>query len=45
MIAYIEKKKKITVKPAIIKEQIFVFINCVIENPTFDSQTKDYLNM
>ena len=44
MIAYIEKKKKITVKPAIIKEQIFVFINCVIENPTFDSQTKDYLN-
>ena len=44
MIAYIEKKKKVVVKPAIIKEQIFVFINCSIENPSFDSQTKDYLN-
>ena len=22
----------------------FVFVNCVIENPSFDSQTKDYLN-
>ena len=44
MISYIEKKKKVTVKPAIIKEQIFVFINCSIENPSFDSQTKDYLN-
>ena len=44
MIAYIEKKKKVSVKPAIIKEQIFVFINCSIENPSFDSQTKDYLN-
>ena len=44
MIAYIEKKKKVSVKPAIIKEQIFVFINCSIENPSFDSQTKDFLN-
>jgi DNA topoisomerase-2 len=44
MVAYIEKKKKVTVKPAIIKEQLFVFINSSIENPSFDSQTKDYLN-
>lgn len=44
MVQYIEKKKKVTVKPAIIKEQLFVFINCSIENPSFDSQTKDYLN-
>ena len=44
MIAYIDKKKKVQVKPAIIKEQIFVFINCAIENPSFDSQTKDFLN-
>ena len=44
MITYIEKKKKVIVKPAIIKEQIFVFINSSIENPSFDSQTKDYLN-
>lgn len=44
LIIYIEKKKKITVKPATIKEQIMLFINCVIENPAFDSQTKDYMN-
>lgn len=41
---YIKKKKKITVKPMTIKEQLMVFVNCVIENPSFDSQTKDYLN-
>ena len=22
-----------------------LFVNCVIENPTFDSQTKDYMNL
>ena len=41
---YIEKKKKIKVKAVTIKEQLMLFINCVIENPSFDSQTKDYLN-
>ena len=44
LIAYIEKKKKIKVKPATIKEQLMLFVNCVIENPSFDSQTKDYMN-
>ena len=44
MVAYILKKKKIDVKPSIIKEQIHIYLNCVIENPSFDSQTKDYLN-
>lgn len=44
MVQYIKTKKKVDVKPSIIKEQIFVFINCSIENPSFDSQTKDYLN-
>ena len=44
MVAYILQKKKINVKPAIVKEQLFVFVNCSIENPSFDSQTKDYLN-
>ena len=44
MIAYILQKKKVNVKPAIIKEQFMIFVNCVIENPSFDSQTKDYLN-
>jgi DNA topoisomerase-2 len=44
IINYIEKKKKIKVKPATIKEQLMIFVNCVIENPSFDSQTKDYMN-
>ena len=41
---HIKKKKKITVKPMTIKEQLMIFVNCVIENPSFDSQTKDYMN-
>ena len=44
MVQYIKQKKKVEVKASIIKEQLFVFVNCVIENPSFDSQTKDYLN-
>ena len=32
MIAYIDKKKKVKVKPATIKEQLMLFVNCVIEN-------------
>jgi len=45
LVIYIEKKKKIRVKPTTIKEQLMLFINCVIENPAFDSQTKDYMNL
>ena len=41
---YIEKKKKVKVKPATIKEQLMLFVNCVVENPSFDSQTKDFMN-
>jgi DNA topoisomerase-2 len=41
---YIKEKKHIEVKPASIKEQLMIFVNCTIENPAFDSQTKDYLN-
>ena len=44
MIAYILKKKKIEVKPSTIKEQLTIFLNSTIVNPSFDSQTKDYLN-
>ena len=44
MIAYIKKKKKVTVKANTIKEQLMIFVRCDIENPSFDSQTKDYLN-
>ena len=41
---YIKEKKHIDVKPSSIKEQIMIFVNTTIENPAFDSQTKDYLN-
>jgi DNA topoisomerase II len=41
---YIEKKKKVKVNPNSIKEQLILFIRCDIENPAFDSQTKDYMN-
>ena len=38
----IEKKNKdIVIKPSYIKDNIFIFINCLIENPTFSSQTKE----
>ena len=42
--AYIEKKKKISVNQATIKEQLLFFLRCDIENPSFDSQTKDFMN-
>jgi DNA topoisomerase-2 len=42
--AYILKKKKVDVKPTSIKEQLMIFLRCDIENPAFDSQTKDYMN-
>lgn len=41
---YIEKKKKVRVNPSSIKEQLILFLRCDIENPSFDSQTKDYMN-
>jgi DNA topoisomerase-2 len=42
--AYIEKKKKINVNQNSIKEQLILFLRCDIENPAFDSQTKDFMN-
>ena len=44
LVAFIEKKKKITVNANSIKEQLILFLRCDIENPAFDSQTKDYMN-
>ena len=41
---YIEKKKKVKVNPTSIKEQLILFLRCDIENPAFDSQSKDYMN-
>lgn len=40
----IEKKKKVKVNTNSIKEQLILFLRCDIENPSFDSQTKDYMN-
>jgi len=45
LVAYIKTKKKVDVKPAAIKEQLALFLRCDIENPTFDSQTKDFMNI
>ena len=39
----IKKKKKIDVKASVIKEQLMIFVRCDIENPSFDSQSKEYL--
>ena len=41
--AYIKSKKKVDVKPNTIKEQLMLFLRCDIENPSFNSQTKDEL--
>lgn len=43
MSALILKKRKVEVKPMVIKEQLMIFLNSTIENPSFDSQTKDFL--
>ena len=43
LVTFIEKKKKVKVKPVTIKEQLMLFVKADIENPSFDSQTKEYL--
>lgn len=44
LVEFIEKKKKVKVNPNAIKEQLILFLRCDIENPAFDSQTKDFMN-
>nr|KAG5713710.1 hypothetical protein BaRGS_024337 [Batillaria attramentaria] len=36
-----KNKDKISIKPFQVKNHLWVFVNCLIENPTFDSQTKE----
>lgn len=44
--AYIQKRNKgAQVKPAHIKSHMWIFVNALIENPTFDSQTKETLTL
>ncbi|KAF9242373.1 DNA topoisomerase [Melanogaster broomeanus] len=46
LITAIEKKNKgAKVKPTQIKNHIWIFVNALIENPTFDSQTKETLTL
>ena len=40
---WIKAKKKQTVRENLIKENLMVFVNSLIENPDFDGQTKDTL--
>jgi DNA topoisomerase II len=45
--ALIEKKKKLALSKnsiKVIREHMIVFLRCDVENPSFDSQTKDFLN-
>jgi DNA topoisomerase-2 len=43
MIDMINKKKKVDVKESFIRDNLMVFVNATIENPSFDSQTKETL--
>jgi DNA topoisomerase-2 len=40
-----KKNKGATVKPAQIKNHMWLFVNALIENPTFDSQTKEQMTL
>lgn len=45
--AAVKKKNKggVEVKPFQVKNHLWVFVNCLIENPTFDSQTKENMTL
>jgi DNA topoisomerase-2 len=38
--SYVNRTKKTSLKPFQVKQHIWIFVNCLIENPAFDSQTK-----
>lgn len=38
------KKKKLKIKNSYIKEKLFVFVKSFIENPSFNSQTKEFMS-
>lgn len=43
VVEYLETKKKTKVKPSLVRETLGVFVNALIENPSFTSQTKETL--
>ncbi|XP_078277082.1 DNA topoisomerase 2-beta isoform X2 [Rhinoraja longicauda] len=47
LIEVVKKKNKagVSVKPFQVKNHLWVFVNCLIENPTFDSQTKENMTI
>jgi DNA topoisomerase-2 len=40
-----KNKKSTQIKPFQIKNHMWLFVNCLIENPTFDSQTKENMTL
>ncbi|GAA5960302.1 hypothetical protein JCM3765_002536 [Sporobolomyces pararoseus] len=40
-----KKNKAVAVKPFQIKNHLHVFVNCLVNNPTFDSQTKENMTL
>ncbi|KAL3285410.1 hypothetical protein HHI36_019512 [Cryptolaemus montrouzieri] len=47
LIEVLKKKNKggVTIKPFQVKNHMWLFINCLIVNPTFDSQTKEFMTL
>ncbi|XP_066521749.1 DNA topoisomerase 2-alpha [Hoplias malabaricus] len=47
LIEVVKKKNKagVTVKPFQVKNHMWLFVNCLIENPSFDSQTKENMTL
>ena len=37
----LKKKKKVEIKSSYVKDNIWLFVKCIIEEPTFDGQTKE----
>jgi len=42
-VTHIESKKRIKVKPGLVRDSLAIFINCFVENPAFSSQTKEVM--
>ncbi|KAI0244770.1 DNA topoisomerase 2 [Massospora cicadina] len=40
-----KKKLKSKILPGVIKSNMWIFVNCLIDNPSFDSQTKEYITL
>ena len=43
IVEFLETKKKLKVKPSLVKENIAVWVTAAVENPSFSSQTKEAL--